>query len=127
MSQHVAKLEDGTENHLKTGGEQITYANKATAGSVDPRCKEVFTQLKIRRKHRYIVYKIDPETEAVVVETIGARDADLDACLFLLGEQDRESSEAALQDLLSTAFAASFRRPSLRVLHAILLRALAAL
>ena len=43
MSQPVAKLEDGTENHLKTGGEQITYANKATAGSVDPRCKEVFT------------------------------------------------------------------------------------
>ena len=40
MSQHVAKLEDGTENHLKTGGEQITYANKATAGSVDPRCKD---------------------------------------------------------------------------------------
>ena len=81
MSQHVAKLEDGTENHLKTGGEQITYANKATAGSVDPRCKGGLPQLKIRRKHRYIVYKIDPETEAVVVETIGARDADLDALL----------------------------------------------
>ena len=88
MSQHVAKLEDGTENHLKTGGEQITYANKATAGSVDPRCKEVFTQLKIRRKHRYIVYKIDPETEAVVVETIGARDADLDALLRALPDAD---------------------------------------
>ena len=34
MSQHAPKLEDGTENHLKTGGEQITYANKTTAGSV---------------------------------------------------------------------------------------------
>ncbi|CAH0368347.1 unnamed protein product [Pelagomonas calceolata] len=88
MSQHVAKLEDGTENHLKTGGEQITYANKATAGSVDPRCKEVFTQLKIRRKHRYVVYKIDPETEAVVVETIGERDADLDALLRALPDAD---------------------------------------
>ena len=79
---------NGTENHLKTGGEQITYANKATAGSVDPRCKEVFTQLKIRRKHRYVVYKIDPETEAVVVETIGARDADLDALLRALPDAD---------------------------------------
>ncbi|KAH8073917.1 hypothetical protein JL721_2469 [Aureococcus anophagefferens] len=33
MSQNVAKLDDGTEAHLKTGGEQITFTNKTVAGS----------------------------------------------------------------------------------------------
>lgn len=77
-------LDMSVENHLKTGGEQVTFANKSVAGSVDPECKKIFELLKIRRKHRYIVYKIDAETEAVVPETVGARNetlADLKAAL----------------------------------------------
>ena len=61
MSGNVAKLDDGTEAHLKTGGEQITFANKTVAGSIDDECGKVFQLLKIRRKHRFIVYKIDAE------------------------------------------------------------------
>ena len=64
MSQNVAKLDDGTEAHLKTGGEQITFTNKTVAGSIDDECGKVFQLLKIRRKHRFIVYKIDSATDA---------------------------------------------------------------
>ena len=92
-----------TENHLKTGGEQVRcslsesmmmkirspsptsrsrevcacgvcrwqYASKHR--QVDPECSRIFELLKIRRKHRFIVYKIDSDTEAVVPETIGPR------------------------------------------------------
>ena len=88
MAGNVAKLADGTENHLKTGGEQITFANKSLAGSIDPQCAEVFQLLKIRRKHRFIVYKIDAETEAVVPETIGPRGAGLAEMLAALPDAD---------------------------------------
>ena len=88
MSQHVAKLEDGTENHLKTGGEQITFANKTVAGSIDDECGKVFQLLKIRRKHRFIVYKIDATTEAVVPETIGPRASGLPDMLAALPDAD---------------------------------------
>mmetsp|Transcript_19100 Transcript_19100/g.58795 ORF Transcript_19100/g.58795 Transcript_19100/m.58795 type:complete len:182 (-) Transcript_19100:51-596(-) len=82
------KLADGTEAHLKTGGEQITFSNKTVAGSVDAKCGEVFQLLKIRRKHRFIVYRIDPETEAVVVETIGERKSGLPEMLAALPDAD---------------------------------------
>ena len=88
MSGTVAKLADGTEDHLKTGGEQITFANKSMAGSVDSSCAEVFQLLKIRRKHRFIVYKIDAATEAVVPETIGERKAGLPEMLAALPDAD---------------------------------------
>ena len=45
------------------------------AGSLDPECERVYKQLKIRRKHRFLVMRIDPTSEAIVIETIGARDA----------------------------------------------------
>ena len=88
MSQNVAKLDDGTEAHLKTGGEQVTFTNKTVAGSIDPECAKVFQLLKIRRKHRFIVYKIDSATEAVVPETIGARASGLAEMLAALPDAD---------------------------------------
>mmetsp|Transcript_6644 Transcript_6644/g.9873 ORF Transcript_6644/g.9873 Transcript_6644/m.9873 type:complete len:100 (+) Transcript_6644:81-380(+) len=76
------------ESHLKTGGEQITYANRAVAGSVDPSCKEQFQLLKIRRKHRFLVYKIDAETEVVIPEIIGPRATNLKDLISSLPEND---------------------------------------
>ena len=66
-----------TAPHLKTGGEtrEYTAEQKAVAGSLDPECERVYKQLKIRRKHRFLVMRIDPTSEAIVIETIGARDA----------------------------------------------------
>jgi len=76
------------ENHLKTGGEQVTFANKPVAGTVAPECKKVFELLKIRRKHRFVVYKIDPDSEAVVPETVGPRASALKDLKAALPEND---------------------------------------
>lgn len=90
-----------TDPHLKTGGEQVTYANKAVAGSVDPSCKQVFEKLKIRRKHRFIIYKIDAESEAVVPETIGERKGGLAELLEALPDTD---SRYAIYDYEFTTY-----------------------
>ena len=49
-----------TENHLKTGGEHAEFKNKVGSGTmeVSSQCGEVFQELKLRRKHRYIIFKI---------------------------------------------------------------------
>ena len=75
-------------NHLKTGGEQVSFTNKPVAGTVDPECQKVFELLKIRRKHRFVVYKIDADSEAVVPETIGARKSGMTELLAALPEND---------------------------------------
>ena len=67
-----------TENHLKTGGEQREFANKTTAGSVSDDCYPTYEQMKIRRKHKFIVFKIDGETEQIVVELAGPKKGTLD-------------------------------------------------
>eukprot|EP00616_Rhizochromulina_sp_CCMP1243_P016942 CAMPEP_0118969466 /NCGR_PEP_ID=MMETSP1173-20130426/6559_1 /TAXON_ID=1034831 /ORGANISM="Rhizochromulina marina cf, Strain CCMP1243" /LENGTH=171 /DNA_ID=CAMNT_0006918711 /DNA_START=6 /DNA_END=518 /DNA_ORIENTATION=+ len=64
-----------TENHLKTGGEQREYSTKAKAGTIDPACADVYEQFKIRRKHKFVVYRIDAESEAVVVDIASAKKA----------------------------------------------------
>jgi cofilin len=72
------------ENHLKTGGEQQEFQKRAVASKVDPSCSETFTAFKIRRKHRYIVFRIDLETEAIVVDNAGAKNATVDDFKALL-------------------------------------------
>ena len=48
-----------TENHLKTGGEALKFQNTVEmTNRVNPECLETFKQLKIRRKHRYILFKL---------------------------------------------------------------------
>ena len=52
------------ENHLKTGGELLEFKNKDEVAShqqMSELCKETFQQLKIRKKHRYIVFKMGTE------------------------------------------------------------------
>mmetsp|Transcript_7918 Transcript_7918/g.14368 ORF Transcript_7918/g.14368 Transcript_7918/m.14368 type:complete len:171 (-) Transcript_7918:71-583(-) len=66
------------ENHLKTGGEQKECQGKGKAGTVSDDCYPTFEQLKIRRKHKFIIFKIDTETEEIVVETTGAKKATLE-------------------------------------------------
>ena len=54
-----------SENHLKTGGEQLEFKNRLQVSSgtlvVSESCAEHFQELKLRRKYRYILYKIGEE------------------------------------------------------------------
>lgn len=59
--------------HTKTGGEHLEGRGRCAAEKLDPACLETIKQLKIRRRHRYIIFQIVDDT--VVVENAGARDA----------------------------------------------------
>jgi hypothetical protein len=52
------------DGHLKTGGEHLEYKNKAPTGTlvVGETCSEYFQELKLRRKYRYIIFKIGDES-----------------------------------------------------------------
>lgn len=53
------------ESHLKTGGELLEFKNKDEIVShqqMNETCKETFQQLKIRKKHRFIVFKIGTDS-----------------------------------------------------------------
>jgi len=54
-----------TDNHLKTGGEQLQFKNRLDVSSgtlvVSEECCQAFQELKLRRKFRYVVYKIGDE------------------------------------------------------------------
>lgn len=71
----MAASEDNqiVENHLKTGGEARVFSKKEFAGTIADECTVAYQRLKIRRKHRYIVYKIDGESEAIVIEKASPR------------------------------------------------------
>ncbi len=52
------------ERHLRTDGGPTDIAGKsAMSGSseINPNCQVVYQELKLRRKHRYIIYKIGEE------------------------------------------------------------------
>eukprot|EP00622_Pseudochattonella_farcimen_P006727 FR742582.1.p1 GENE.FR742582.1~~FR742582.1.p1 ORF type:complete len:172 (+),score=38.47 FR742582.1:37-552(+) len=66
------------ENHLKTGGEQQECQGKGRAGTVHEDCVPAFEQMEIRRKHKFLIFKIDTETEEIVVETKGPKKATFD-------------------------------------------------
>eukprot|EP01041_Mallomonas_annulata_P002134 gene2134-4164_t len=47
------------DNHLKTGGEILEFKDEATGShNINPECATVFSALKIRRRHKFIIYKI---------------------------------------------------------------------
>jgi hypothetical protein len=83
-----------TDSHTKTGGEQVECQKRVVAAKVDDACGEVmdlfllcsyilffnlsaslgfilaiitqtFTQFKIRRKHKFVVFKIDLEVSNI--------------------------------------------------------------
>lgn len=43
-----------------------------------PSSRQAFEQMKIRRKHKYIIFKIDTDSEAIVVEKTGGKKATLE-------------------------------------------------
>lgn len=60
------------ENHLKTGGETLEFQNKIeVTNKVSDACLETFQAMKLRRKHRYIIYKLGDEE--IEVESTGER------------------------------------------------------
>jgi hypothetical protein len=62
------------ENHTKTGGETLEFQNKLEiTNKISEACYEVFQAMKLRRKHRYIIYKIGEEE--IEVENTGDRKA----------------------------------------------------
>jgi len=76
------------ENHLKTAGESMECQNKITVtDKISDSCHEAFQALKIRRKHRYILFRLGEE--AVEVDRLGERAAtyeDLKSLLPFTGE-----------------------------------------
>ena len=74
----MAASQNVVENHLKTGGEQQEYTQRVVAASVDEGCTETFQQFKIRRKHKFVTFKIDLDSSKIVVDAAGAKKATLD-------------------------------------------------
>ena len=49
------------ENHLKTSGEHLEFKNREQIVShqeMSDECKEVFHAIKIRKKHRFVIFKM---------------------------------------------------------------------
>lgn len=46
-----------------------------TGISVDDKCQEEYTALRMKRAHRYLILKVNDEKNRIVIEHIGARDA----------------------------------------------------
>jgi len=70
--------------------------------SYAPECRQVYEELKIRRKHKYILFKMDDENTLVTVESVGARDktfADLKSslpereCRFAIYDHEIETAD----------------------------------
>ncbi len=62
------------ENHLKTGGEllkPVGVENMVANMEMNEECRQVFQELKIRKKHRYIVYKMG--IDFFEIESLGAK------------------------------------------------------
>uniref|UniRef100_A0A452XNV2 ADF-H domain-containing protein n=5 Tax=Triticeae TaxID=147389 RepID=A0A452XNV2_AEGTS len=51
--------------------EASDMANAASGMAVDDECKLKFLELKAKRTHRFIIYKIDDKKKMVVVEKVG--------------------------------------------------------
>lgn len=50
-------------------------ANSASGVAVNDECKLTFLELKARRNHRYVVFKLDDTMQQVVVDKIGEQTA----------------------------------------------------
>ena len=62
------------ENHLKTSGESLEYKTKDSLAAnmeMSQECAQIFQDLKLRKKHRYIIYKMGQET--FEIDVIGER------------------------------------------------------
>ncbi|EOX96004.1 PREDICTED: actin-depolymerizing factor 10 [Theobroma cacao] len=53
-------------------------ANSSSGMAMNDECKLKFLELKAKRNHRYIVFKIDEKTQQVIVEKLGSPGATYD-------------------------------------------------
>ena len=61
-------------NHTKTGGEHIEFKNKVdNTNDASEECAEVFEALKLKRKHRFVIFKIGENQ--IEVEKVGERNS----------------------------------------------------
>jgi cofilin len=83
------------ESHLKTAGETLEFQQIDVSSSLSEAGFNTFQELKVRRKHRFIVFKMGPEE--VEVEMVGERKVGFDAlkvalpfteCRFCIFDQD---------------------------------------
>jgi hypothetical protein len=71
-AQRPSEMSKPAENHLKTGGESLDFQNKLeVTNRISDSCYDTFQALKLRRKHKYIIYKIGDEE--IDVEKTGER------------------------------------------------------
>ena len=90
-----------TENHLKTGGEALNFQDKVNeAAEINPKVIEVFKELKIRRKHRYIIFHITDVD--INIESIGERNKTFEemksilpftSCRYIIYDHEYETSD----------------------------------
>jgi cofilin len=58
------------------------------AASVDDSCGETFTAFKIRRKHKFVTFKIELETSKIVPDVMGAKKGTLEELKAVLPYTD---------------------------------------
>lgn len=74
------------ESHLKTGGEEQYIRSNDKLIKVTQEAENGFKDLKLRRKHRYIVYRI--QGEEIEIETTGAVDHSHEKLLSVLPDSE---------------------------------------
>jgi len=92
-----------SENHLKTGGEHLVDSNKVdstAAAEINPRVLELFQELKLMRKHRFLIFHITDID--INIETIGERNKSFDdmkallpytSCRFIIYDYEYETND----------------------------------
>mmetsp|Transcript_22651 Transcript_22651/g.42583 ORF Transcript_22651/g.42583 Transcript_22651/m.42583 type:complete len:171 (-) Transcript_22651:51-563(-) len=102
------------DNHTKTGGEKLVDNNKVaalpTAESITADITTTFNNLKLRRKHKYMVFKLAAdESGTVEIEKLGDPKATQDEflsslpnsdCRFAIYDYDYKSTDGRPQSKL---------------------------
>ena len=74
------------EPHLKTGGEEQYIRSQNAVSKVDEEVLDAFKQLKLRRRYRFLVFRL--EGEAILLETTGEPEMTLAQLVALLPESE---------------------------------------
>ena len=90
-----------TDNHLKTGGENKDFQNKVNeSADVNPNVLEVFKELKIRRKHRFLILHITDID--INIDIIGERNKTFEdmtsllpftSCRYIIYDHEYETTD----------------------------------
>ncbi|KAJ6426610.1 hypothetical protein OIU84_022247 [Salix udensis] len=94
-------------------------ANSASGMAVDDECKLRFMELKAKRSHRFIVFKIEEKIQRVVVETVGesqqsyddfSASLPADECRYAVYDFDFTTDENIRSKMLYASSKDRFRR-----------------